>query len=294
MKSIDEFDPNGTEICKVTQLGVELKIDDGTITSPPNSATTIDITNSVVTFGSAGSSPVTMTGVLAPHMKAAANPTSTAAATVATAAHQWPNGSARPSPKRTDEDDWRDLFWVPHTRMDYWDSPIDPGWRTSAVTGRVVLSGGTLSGGIPSDGASVNGVWEFRRPSDGLKYQQSITDRLHYETNVPGSSVTINVQDATGTKQYVVTPVAGRKTVGLVVVGLHDGAMPIHVGDQLTHFCTFYQLIRADKRPTTQDGRLMPYFVGLSASSGGGSLPLTAGIGGPEPSPGAFCPGDWP
>jgi hypothetical protein len=282
MKSIDERSTGG---CYVTQLGVDLMIDDGQITSPANWPTTFEVTDKIVTFDGAATGAVSMAGVLETHLKAT-NATVTAAS-MSGVSTQGPGGKQVPSPLASDGD-WRDLFWVPHTRLNYWDRPIDPLWRTNAVTGRAVLGGGVLSAGIPSDGAAVTGIWEFRRMSDNFTYKQSITDRLHYRTSMSGTAITINLQDAAGTvTKVVVQPIDNRKTVGLILVGRHASQMPINIGDPLEHFCTFYQLLKKESRPTTPE-QLVPYFLGIPGAVSG-----TSGMTG-QPTPGYYCPGDWP
>jgi len=281
---------SATPSCDVPQFGANLRIDDGKIVSPPNHATTFPVTQSVVTFDGTGTSPVTLTGVLAPHMKSAATggakPGST---TLATLALQGPGSGTRPMPG-TNEDDWRDLYWMPHTRLNYWDDPIDPNWPTNAVTGRVKLTGGVLSAGIPSDGAAVNGLWEFKTTSGKFpSYQQAITDRLHYRSQVSGGTITINVMGPMP-ETIVVAPIDNRKTVGIVIVGIHGGdSMPIGLNDPLKHFCTFYQMLKIDNRPGADD-QLIPYFKGAGTTSNGAPTVPSGG----QPTPGAYCPGDWP
>ncbi len=160
MKSI------ATATCEVTQLGVDLKVDDGTVVSPAGPQTTWEVTNAVVTFNGIGSDAVSLKGVMATPLKtasapAAPPPSASSAAAALAAAAQGPKGGMQPAP-RAGDDDWEDLFWVPHTRLSYMNRGIDPSWRTNAVTGRVVLAGGMLSAGMPSDGAAVNGLWELR------------------------------------------------------------------------------------------------------------------------------------
>ncbi len=62
--------------------------------------------------------------------------------------------------------------------------------------------------------------------------------------------------------------------------------MPIKVGDPLGHFCTFYQLLDPNHAPTP-DEQLIPYFLGAGSTSGTTSSNA-------QPTPGFYCPGDWP
>jgi hypothetical protein len=132
----------------------------------------------------------------------------------------------------------------------------------------------------------VNGLWEFRDVAKSqVPYKQAITDRLHFKTDVQATQIVINLVDGTGQQKLVVTPKDSRNTVGLILAGRHAHQMPIHVGDSLEHFCTFYQLIEPAQRPGPTE-RLMPYFLGNGASS---TIPIAE-----QPTPGFFCPGDWP
>jgi hypothetical protein len=283
MKSVTN--PPWSPSCDVQQLGVVLSIADGTIVSPPGQAVKIDVTNAVVTFDGVGTKGVKMHGVLGPHLQKASSMTSAAGAT---AAANGPKGQKQPVP-RTSDPDWEDLFWVPHTRLSFLDRGIDPQWRSNAVTGRVVLAGGEIAAGVPSDGAAVNGLWEFRKGGTAPQYQQSITDRLRYKTEVNGDQIVINIDDTVlGMKHIVVAPIDNRHVVGLILAGRHGAQKPIQVNDPLGHFCTFYQLLDLAKRPHESE-QLIPYYIG-------GAAPLTSGPGatGKEPTPGLFCPGDWP
>jgi len=280
MKSWHETDPMG---CQVDQLGVDLKIDDGQILSPANWPLSIPVKDAVVSFEGADTGAVTVTGVLAGPLKQLT--TGTAATSMAAVAGAGPSAQKLPMP-RLGDDDWRDLFWVPHTRMNFWNKAIDPMWRTNAASGRVVLGAGTLSAGIPSDGAAVNGLWEFKTKRGVVSHQQAITDRLHFRTRVRGSTVVINLTVGSVTTKIEVAPIDNRKTVGIFLVGRHTGSqMPPALNGPLDHFCTFYRLL-AD--PPSVDDRLIPYFVGNGNATGGTNPPNG------QPTPGLFCPGDWP
>jgi hypothetical protein len=274
--------------CTVTQLGVDLRVDDGQIIDPPNSPPTFLVTNAVITFDGVGTGAVDLTGVTGPQLRTASAMPATPAAvgSMAAAAASGPGGANQPTPRVAD-DDWRDLFWVPHTRLNYGDKPIDPQWRQNAVTGRAVLGGGLLSAGTPSDGAAVNGIWEFTRTSDNTSYKQAITDRLHYKTSIRGGKIVINITTGSVTKKIVVAPIDKRRTVGLILMGRHVSQAPtIQIGDPLKHFCTFYQLLQVDKRPSPSE-QLIPHFLG-SGTPYNPSNPTG------HPTPGLYCPGDFP
>ena len=277
MKSIDE----GAGKCQVTQLGVDLKIDDGQITSPSGWPMVFPVQDYVITFDGIGTDEVRLDGALESSLKGTNTTTPPAAA-----AANGPGGP-RPNPRATDKQ-WNDIFWVSHTRLNFFTVFIDDDWRTKAVTGRVVMAGGTLSAGMPSDGAAVNGMWEFRSKNGAKAQKHAITDRLHYATTINAKEITITLTPKVGVAtKVVVTPVDGRKTVGLVLMGRHASTMPINVGDPIDHFCTFYQIIKADRRPAYED-LLIPYYVGDGREAVGAAPPAD------QPTPGAFCPGDWP
>src|SRR4029450_10172808 len=157
--------------CTVTQFGVDLRIDDGTIVSPKDSPTMMDVSNAAITFENIGRGAVTLTG------NGLSSP---------------PKGNASTMPPqphpRTRDDDWKDIYWVPHTRLSYLSQRLDPNWRKTKVDGLVSLAGGSISGGSPSDGASVNGVWEFKRKSDKVSMTQAMTDRTRYRTAIRGTA----------------------------------------------------------------------------------------------------------
>ena len=151
-----------TASCDVKQLGIDLKVDDGTIVSPAGSPLSFPVANAVVTIDGLGTGAVALKGVVGSPL-AKANASSTTAA-MAAAAASGPGGKNQPMP-RTADNDWEDLFWVPHTRLNYPDKRIDPDWRTKAVTGRIVLTGACAVRRVPSDGAALNGLWSSaRRP----------------------------------------------------------------------------------------------------------------------------------
>jgi hypothetical protein len=194
--------------------------------------------------------------------------------------------AAQPSP-RTHEDDWKDMFWVPRTRLHYSSTRVDPNWRTAKVDGRLVLAGGSLSGGSPSDGAAVNGIWEFKRESDQMSVKQAITDRTRYSTRISASQVVINLTGPNGVTKLVVEPLdpQKRRTVGIILTGRHASTVPvkIDIGDPIVDFCAFYEML--ETVPAKKD-KLIPHFAGVPA------VPGAPQFG--QPTPGLFCPGDWP
>ena len=138
----------------------------------------------------------------------------------------------------------------------------------------------------PSDGAAVLGTWEFKKASDPSKiYEQSLTDRVKYSARLKGKQIVINLNGATrGLKKIVIEPV-GNRPVSLILLGKHPAQPPgaVHSGASIDHFCAFYQLLL----PVPADGdQFKPTFNGVPAAS---TIPSTG-----APSPGVYCPGDWP
>src|SRR5712671_3601947 len=101
MRSIDERSSGG---CYVPQLGVDLIVDDGQITSPANWPTTFEVTDKIVTFDGAGTGAVGITGVLGPHLKN--TNASVTATSMANLAKKGPGNATIPTPHLS-EGDWR-------------------------------------------------------------------------------------------------------------------------------------------------------------------------------------------
>jgi len=272
-----------TPTCHVPQFGVQLTIDEGEIVSPAGYPARIDVTNDIVTLAGLTHGAVDFSGKIGRHLK---RPT-VASSDAAMSNPGSPNNS--PQPPRSDERHWTDLFWIPHTRLSYLDKRLD-GWQDRAVTGYLTVGGGTLSAGIPSNPDYMDAIWEFRT-STATKYKQAITDRLHWKGEVASPALVILLEDRTthDKRRIIVAPSPKRHTVGLTLVGLHDpdDMMPPGAGDPLKHFCTFYQMIDP-ATPIPPVDRLMPY-LGGSMNSSTGAMPANA-----QPTPGAYCPGDWP
>jgi hypothetical protein len=252
MKSVRSHDSQGNT-CHVHQLGVDLKVDDGRIVYRPDKSetTTINVTNAFVTFEG-------MT----------CGATTCVRGTPPSATPALPNASAR-----TDDGGWEDMFWVPSIDDRNPSARLAMNWREK-LSGRVVLTGGTLRGGMPSEGAAVNHWFDFK-DSQGKKSSQAITDRTIYSTQVRGTQVVLHVDS----QIYVIEPIDGRKTVGLILVGRHETDHPMQGGDKMTDFCAFYELL---ENPPPIADRLIPEFVKPSTPPGSQ---------GGQPSPGLFCSG---
>jgi hypothetical protein len=268
MKSVDE------DGCKVDQVGVELKIDEGKILEPLGHSPTFDVSNSVITLEGADNSGVTLIG------------------------SGRPTAPFHPADVTKDEH-WQDVKWVPDTGY-----PATGGarpalvsdWRTSKVNGRMVLTQGIMQAGKPSDGAALLGTWKFHKESDpggtdSKAFEQSISDRVNYRVTLSGKKVVINLSGGS-VPRIVVKPSEKRGTVGVMLIGKHPPQTPVEfkVGDPITHFCAFYTLLQ---NPPAADQRLIPHFGGIPSTSTVAKNIVGSGGGG-SPTPGAFCPGDWP
>jgi hypothetical protein len=245
-----------TGACTVNQLGVELAVKDGDIVVPASAPAdkTFDPGGAVVTFGD--------------------NPAEALTAT------RGPNPGPpfHPANPDTPAANWEDLSWIPRVDTYYPGNPLNPNWR-QMVDGRLVLTHGKLVAAKPSDVAAVTGLFQFKRASDGTTFQQSVTDNAIYTGQVPGDRVIINLANArSGISRIEIKP-SGGLPVKLLLTGIHAGIPMMHPGDTITHYCAFYEL-RSPVPPMTE--RLLPVYIGDPA------LPLAG-----QPSPGAYCPGEF-
>jgi hypothetical protein len=100
-------------------------------------------------------------------------------------------------------------------------------------------------------------------------------------TRLPGDRIVINLANArSGITRIEVKPKAGRP-VTLMLMGKHDynAAELIHVGDTVTHYCAFYELM-SPVPPMSE--RLLPVYIGDPTKPLGG-----------QPDPGAYCSGEF-
>jgi len=242
-----------TGACAIKQMGIELVVKDGEIVSPSPAPAdlTFDPGGAVITFGDSGAEALTA---------------------VRTAAAPAPYHPASPT-------DWDDLVWIPRFDAFYPNNPLNPNWR-QLVDGRMVLTHGKLVAGKPSDDAARTGLFQFTRQSDGATFQQAVTDRAIYTTQLPGDRVIINLANArSGITRIEVKP-SGGLPVKLLLVGRHTEAAPkLKPGDVIHHYCAFYELL--SPVPTMAE-RMLPTYIGDP------SKPLLG-----APSPGAYCPGEF-
>jgi hypothetical protein len=272
LKSVDVAD------CKVEQLGVELMVVSGVVTSvtggpdptlPPALKRRFELQRATVRF---------------PDLAKSSHPLVV-------------NRSRRPTgpfgPGQATE--WADVRWVPGIRYnvgttsgqptaDYPQSTLHPDWP-NMVDGRVVLSNGTMSAGHPSDVAVQDSIFEFKTPGGtGPSYKQAVTDSTVFRARVPSNQIVINLTGAASTvTQIVIQPTEAGRAVRLKMKGRHAEQTPpvLPIGEPVHHYCAFYQLL--DPIPAHNLQLIPQLFSGPIASST---------LGG-QPSPGAYCPGEW-
>ena len=247
--------------CTVTQLGTTLEVAAGggriTSSNPPADGV-FNLQGTVVTFpGMDPSGSVVALGVGRPNA---------------------PFHPAHPDV----ETNWRDLKWVPYVRPNYPGS-INTNWRTlPLIDGRLVLTDGKIVGGGPSDQGATSGMYRFRRTSDTLTFDQAITDRTKYSVRLPGVQVVVNLTKGGTTTAVTIAPSSSGQPVKLELKGKHSSSAS---SATIAHFCAFYELL--DPVPPMGE-RFIPTFIDPATG-----LPCVTGTPGCQPSPGAFCPGDW-
>jgi hypothetical protein len=264
-------DRRSTDGCFVEQLGTDLFVVSGIIDTPAASATrTFDVGGAVVTF------PALASGSLNTNRAAR------------------PNG--RPG-RWKDEDAWHNLQWVAGISSgaqgtDYPNAQLRSDWP-QIVDGRVEIRRGEVRASHPSDIAVQAALFDFKRADAGeseesTKFTQAMTDRTIWKVDVPGNHVEILITGGRGSvNKLVVRPSKPNRPVKLRLIGRHShGVAPaLAEGDELTHFCAFYDLMPDASRPDKL-AQLKPFIKELPT--------YTDGTGYGQPSPGAYCPGDWP
>ena len=250
------------EECNVPQIGTSLDVLRGTIVEPASNPTTnrtFDVGGAVITLDA---------------------PLGTAGPISTRPGH--PVSPDQPADTNLDTD-WADLGWVPYVSPDFPTNGLNPNWRTM-VDGRLVLTGGRMTGAAPSRVTYRDRKFEFKNGSGGTSYKQSVTDTAKYNAMMLGDRIVLNLTGArSGITRIAVRPDAAGQPVVLRLDGKHDmSAPPLQDGDPVTHFCAFYQLMQPVPPSSSW---YLPYL--LSAAGGSGS----AGSGG-SGSPGYYCPGD--
>jgi hypothetical protein len=264
--------------CKVTPIGTELQVKDGTdiVDAQPNPIPgnkKFNLAGAVVTFPDMtdGGAPIVVRPVDRPNIPPV-------------------------QPANTDNSaDWEDLKWVASTGDDFRKTnPLNPAWR-DLVDGRVVLTGGKLVGDHPDDPVVQVGVFDFKRgyaaaANTPAVYRQALTDRTKYTVTVPKDQIVLKISGSkAGWTRIVVKPSSPGGTVKLKLSGLHSHETPgeLGVGDPMLDFCQFYQIL---KPVPSRDQQLIPYFMGkaaLASQAPAGQLPSRD-----QPSPGLVCGGD--
>jgi hypothetical protein len=271
-----ERDKAGNLVCDVKQLGVDLIVLSGTITSfssnpakPIPANRTFDLKGAVVTF---------------PDLAKSTQPLDVIRGDRPPAPGPWgPPDTSNPT-------HWQDVKFVPGMRYaggrrapDYPLSSLDPNWLTK-VDGRVVLTHGVVRARHPSDVAAKDSVFEFKSKSGTqASYKQAITDATTFAADVPSDQIVINLTgSAFGYTQIILKPAASGRPVRLKIRGRHTHQTPadLPIGSAIRDYCAFYELLQPV--PSAND-QLIPHLVSAPA--------IAAGSG--QPSPGPYCGGEW-
>lgn len=260
----------------VDQLGVDLMVVSGTIvqpaTPPPNRM--FEVSGTVVTFPGLASSTDPLSVTRSPRKEKPVDP--------------------------ANDTHWYDLQWVagissgaPGTEFP--SAKLKSNWR-NIVDGYVELQHGLLQAAHPSDLVARDTIFEFRTRTQaaGSGFRQAMTDRTIFTAKVPTDRVAIDLKvhnapsptPASPVSRIEVVPTGPGRPVQLKLIGRHSHATPpaLKVGEPVKHFCAFYALLERTP-PITEAEQLLPYVYQISARN-------RDNVG--QPSPGPYCPGDWP
>lgn len=268
--------------CKVEQVGTELKVMVGDIvdhqpsSKPIPASREFDLDKAIVRF---------------PALEAANQPL----IMVRDKFTDPPPGPANPD----DANEWKkNLKWIPSIKEFHSGSTIRPDWPT-VVNGRVELRGGEIVATLPTIPGYKKDKFDFKQ--NGIsKHKVSTTDKSIYSiripvSDLPGGNLEITLTDATSGFTKLVLKPQGNK-VELRLTGLHKMGLPdLEDGDELTDFCTFYQLLQP--MPAPQD-RLKVFYMKTPLSppsppSASTAPAPTNALTYGQPSPGIYCIGDW-
>jgi hypothetical protein len=174
--------------------------------------------------------------------------------------------SSWPSPPRSPDDSrsWRDVRFVPRMSALAAESRIRPSLVASpddtpaafprGVAGRVVIDGGRVEAGLPSDEAYRGAVFEFRGARGEPRLRQAMTDTVHWNVASQDGPIVVEVIPVEGgsVKRLVFGPSA---TPGRVFVSNlpadngagHEGHAPAVTDASVTalHFGAYYELLEA-------------------------------------------------
>jgi hypothetical protein len=119
-------------------------------------------------------------------------------------ASSWPNPPRRVDDARA----WRDIRFIPRMRVLAAGSWIRPSLLASpddtpavlprGVAGRVVIDGGRVEGGLPSDRAYRGQVFEFRGARGEPRLRQAMTDTVHWNVASQDGPITVEIIPLSG------------------------------------------------------------------------------------------------
>jgi hypothetical protein len=265
-----DLQEGGASVCHVDQIGTEFRVLRGSISSytgtPPPASKEFDVNGAKIRFPALRDRRLKFkrTG--------------------------WkpdPVLPQKPGVPTNDPKKWTDVRFVPGIKERHKTNyALDPNWP-DLVNGYMVLRGGNLTSTLPTDPMMVNKQLRFKVNGSDL-FDVSITDKLIYTVDVPGTNVVVQFTDsALGYGSVTIQPSSAKDGVRLSLRGLHAmGTAPHVMNDQeLRDHCAFYSLLKDPSlmTPVPSNQWLRPHFIGSAVS----------GAAGGQPSPGFFCPGDW-
>jgi len=189
--------------------------------------------------------------------------------------------SSWPTPPRDVDDprSWRDVRFVPRMSALAADSRIRPSLVASpddtpavfprGVAGRVVIDGGRVEGGLPSERAFRGQVFEFRGARGEPRLRQAMTDTVHWSVAREDGPIVVEIIPVAGgpVKRLVFGPSAMPRRVYVSNLPADNGAGHEEHAHVVTdtpatalHFGAYYELLEpapAD-RPIPMVARVAP------------------------------------
>jgi hypothetical protein len=268
LNDVEIKEADGTVSCSVEQIGTELIVVRGDISQdvPPAPEDRIfDLNGWVVNFPALDKAKLKFAGYRPKGMPNPVVPGSTG--------------------------NWSNPQYVPAIKDHHSLSGIKQNWR-ELVNGRVVLRGGKIVGGVPSDPLMQQAKFDFRLAGTSIG-KAAVTDRMIYTVDVPDDKVEVVFTNSKmESKRLVLTPPAKNKPVRLVLRGLHAmpaaGAYANNV--ELKDFCAFYSLLDQD---VPLPKRLRLFYEAPTPQQVASTVPQNFGPIKSQPSPGFYCSGDW-